>query len=138
MDAAAYAHPTLMVAALALAVYTLRQGLRLRRARVLRQPGGRPLRRRHVRSGRISVVLVLLGLASGWASLVWIRRDAPFESVHFLLVLPAALGLGAGGVLGLRLERRARPGLRGAHAWLAGLGLLLGLAGGVAGFAILP
>ena len=68
----------------------------------------------------------------------WLRDEPPLESIHFLIALPAALGFAGAGALGLWLERKLASPVRGLHAWLGALGVLLGLAAGVAGFAILP
>ena len=131
-----WVHPVLMTALLALALATLREGLRIRRGRIV---GRRADSRRHRRLGRLAVPLLILGFGAGLASMAWLRPAEPLaESVHFRLALPAVVGLAAGGFFGLRLERGARGATRGLHAWLAALGLLLGLAAGVAGFAILP
>jgi len=124
-----------MIALLALAAFVLREGLRIRRGRLL----GSPVRsERHRRWGRAVVLLLLAGFFSGLASMAWLRQETPLESVHFLLALPAVLGFLGAGALGLQLERRAPVALRGLHALLGAMGLLLGLAAAVAGFAILP
>ncbi len=130
----AYAHPIAMLALLALAVMVLREGLRIRRGRLL----GRPVpSARHRRWGRWVVLVIPLGLASGIATMAW-RGEPLIASVHSRLVLGAAVGLCAGGALGLRLERGAGARLRGLHAVLGATGVLLGLVAAFAGFAILP
>jgi hypothetical protein len=132
----AWVHPVLMTALLALALFVLREGLRIRRGRIV---GRRADARLHRRLGRIAVALLVAGFGAGLASMAWLRPGEPLaESVHFRLALPAMLGLAAGGALGLRLERGAGLSVRRLHAWLAALGLLLGLAAGVAGISILP
>ena len=70
--------------------------------------------------------------------MAWLRDHDVFESVHSFLALGALVGLVLGGLLGLRLERRADPRLRAIHSLFAGLGLLIGLAAAIAGIAILP
>lgn len=131
-----WVHPVLMTALLALALWVLREGLAIRRARLAKR---RADSRRHRRLGRIAVPLLVAGFAAGIASMAWLRPGEPLaESVHFRLAVPAILGLAGGGWLGLRLERGAGPRGRQLHAWLAALGLLLGLATGAAGMAILP
>jgi hypothetical protein len=129
-------HPLLMTALLALALLVLREGLRIRRGRIV----GRPVdSRRHRRLGRVAVPLLVAGFAAGLASMAWLRPGEPLAgSVHFRLALPALLGFALGGALGLRLERGAGPRTRRLHAWLGALGLLFGLAAGAAGFSILP
>ena len=131
-----WVHPVLMGALLALALVVLREGLRIRRGRIV---GRRIDSRRHRRLGRAAVPLLIAGFAAGLASMAWLRPGEPLAgSVHFRLALPAIVGLAAGGFLGLRLERGARGATRGLHAWLGALGLLLGLAAAGAGLAILP
>src|SRR5262245_10434887 len=111
-----WVHPVLMTALLALALLVLREGLRIRRARIV---GGRRDSRRHRRLGRVAVPLLVAGFASGLASMAWLRPSEPLaESAHFRLALPAIVGLAGGGLLGLRLERGAGGATRGLHAWL--------------------
>ena len=131
----AYAHPIAMVGLLALAAFVLRDGLHIRRSRLLARAYDS---RRHRRLARWLVGLLVLGFAGGLASMNWLRPDEPLRSVHFALAAPALLGFVAGGALGLRLERRSSSGLRNLHALCGAAGLLLGLAAGVAGFSILP
>jgi hypothetical protein len=130
-----YLHPVAMVTVLALGLYVLREGLRIRRGRLLRQPVDA---RRHRRLARVVVTLALLGFGSGLASMGWLRGKAVFESVHAWLASGALVGFLAGGALGLALERRGRRPTRTWHALTASAGLLLGMAAAVAGFAILP
>jgi hypothetical protein len=130
-----YLHPVAMVAVLSLGLFVLREGLRIRRGRLLRRPVDT---RRHRRLARILVVLAALGFGSGLASLGWLRGKHVFESVHAWLATGALVGFCAGGALGLALERRGRGPLRTWHALTASAGLLLGLAAAMAGFAILP
>ena len=135
MRALVYLHPVAMLAVLALGLFVLRDGLRIRRGRLLRRPVDA---RRHRRLARVVVVLALLGFASGLASMGWLRGKALFESVHAWLATGALVGFSAGGALGLALERRGRGPFRPWHALTASVGLLLGLAAAVAAFAILP
>jgi hypothetical protein len=130
-----YLHPVAMVAVLALGLFVLRDGLRIRRGRLLRRPFDA---RRHRRLARVVVGLAILGFGAGLASMGWLRGKAVFESVHAWLATGALLGFLAGGSLGLALERRAPGHTRTWHALTASAGLLLGLAAAVAGFAILP
>lgn len=130
-----YLHPLAMVGVLALGVFALRDGLHIRRGRMLRRPFDS---RRHRRVAKVVVVLAALGFAAGLASMGVLRGKAVFESVHAWLALGALLGFTAGGALGLRLERRGRSSVRNWHAVTASVGLLLGLAAAFAGWAILP
>ena len=130
-----YLHPVAMVAVLALALFVLRDGLHIRRARLLRRPFDP---RRHKRLAPIVVALASLGFLSGLASMGVLRGKQVFGSVHAWLAFGALLGFSAGGALGLMLERRGRGPLRNWHALTASVGLLLGLAAALAGLAILP
>ena len=130
----AYAHPLFMLVLLGLGVQVLRDGLRIRRARLL---GTRADSRRHRRLARWFVGLAVPGFAGGLSSMLWLRPDPALESFHFALALPALACWLTAGALGLRLER-GRAVNRHAHAALGAAGLLLGLAAAVAGFAILP
>ena len=130
----AYAHPLAMLLILGLGIQVLRDGLRIRRARLLGNPTDS---RRHRRLARWFVGLLVPGFAGGLSSMLWLRPEPAMESFHFALVLAAVACWLTAGALGLRLER-GRPVNRDAHAALGAAGLLLGLAAAVAGFAILP
>ncbi len=104
----AYAHPLAMVLILLLAVWVLRLGLALRRARLARRPADSA---RHARLARWVVPLVVVGWGAGLASMAWLRGGPALQSVHFPLASSALLGAGC---------------------------LLLGLAAAIAGMAILP
>jgi hypothetical protein len=131
----AYLHPAAMVGVLALALFVLRDGLRIRRGRLVRRPVDS---RRHRRLARVVVLLAIAGFASGLASMAFLRGKPVFNSFHAWLASGALAGFCMGGSLGLALERRGRAPLRNWHALVASAGLLLGLAAAVAGFAILP
>ena len=131
----AYAHPLAMAGMLLLAVWVLRLGLQLRRARLRRSPADPA---RHAALARWVVPLILLGWGAGLASMAWLREKPLLESVHFPLASAALLGIGAAGVIGLAMQRGRALGARGAHALLGAGGLPLGLAAAVAGMAILP
>jgi len=135
VHALVYLHPVVMVAVLTLGLFVLRDGLRVRRGRLLRRPVDS---RRHRRLARVVVVLALVGFGSGLVSMGWLRGKDLFESVHAWLATGALVGFSAGGALGLALERRGRGPIRSLHALTASAGLLLGLAAAMAGFAILP
>lgn len=131
----AYAHPLVMAGTLLLAVWVLRLGLELRRARRahrIADPG------RHAALARWVVPLIVLGWGAGLASMAWLRGKPVVQSVHFPLASAAALGLASAGAIGLALQRGRALGARTAHALLGAGGLLLGLAAAVAGMAILP
>ena len=135
MQVAAYLHPAAMVAILALGLVVLREGLRVRRGRLI----GRPVpSRRHRRLARWLIWLATLGFGSGLISMVWLRGKPAFGSVHFWLAACALGGMWMGAQLGFQLEEDGRAPIRGFHAITGGIGLLFGLAAAVAGFAILP
>ena len=136
MSYAAYAHPAFMFAVLVLGLHTLWLGIALRRARIARRPLSSE---RHRRAGRWLALLVSVGFASGLASMARFGKGGVFGSAHALLASLALLGLLSGAAVGLYIERRGRAvRLRGIHAALAAMGMLVALAAGVAGFAILP
>lgn len=131
----AYVHPAVMLGVLALGLLVLRDGVRVRTARLR---GGRPDARRHRRLARWFVALVLLGFGSGLGSAVGLRGMEALESVHAWLAGSACTGLATAAGLGLWLEARAPGRVRTLHAACGAAGLLVALAGAVAGFAILP
>jgi hypothetical protein len=131
----AYLHPVAMIAILALGILVLREGLRIRRARL---QAARVRSERHRRLAKVFVPLAALGFAAGPASMAWLRGKDVFDSVHSLLAIAAVSGLIAGGLLGLRLEKQEDHRIRALHSICAGIGLLIGLATGFAGIAILP
>src|SRR5262245_65397234 len=109
-----------MVAILALGLFVLREGLRVRRGRLF----GRPVpSRRHRRAARWLVWLALAGFGSGLASMAWLRGKPVFASVHFWLAAAALAGMWMGAQLGFQLEQNGRAPVRGLHALLGSLGL---------------
>jgi hypothetical protein len=126
-----------MVVSLGLALAALRAGLVLRRARGARRPAPRGARRRHLRLAKPAVVCVLLGLAAGPVSAVWLRGWEAFATLHAWLGLAAALGFAGAAATGRRLEA-GRNDARQTHALLAGLALLAGAVAAIAGFVLLP
>ncbi len=135
MKALAYLHPAAMLVVLGLGLYVLREGARVRAARLRRRPFDS---RRHRRLARWFVVLAALGFGAGLGSALWLRGMEPLQSVHARLVGPAVLAFLLAGALGLRLERRGGLTVRRIHLVAGSLGLLTALAGAVAGMAILP
>lgn len=133
----AYAHPVWNLVGLLLAFLALRSGLRLRRARLglaRRPPDGR---RAHLRVAKPAVALVLIGLAAGPPSAVWLRGWEALHSLHGWLGVAVAAGFGAAAAVGHRIES-GRSRAFDAHARLAALAVLLGAAAAVAGFVLLP
>ena len=135
MRALVYVHPAVMVVVLGLGLLVLREGLILRRSRLLGR--GRDSRR-HRRLARPFVAVVVLGYLLGLASMGLLRGEPPLRSFHALLTTGALTGVVSAYLLGRRLERRPSPWVRTAHLICGAVGLLLALAAGVAGIAILP
>jgi len=126
-----------MLVSLALAVLTLRAGLRLRRARRGLAPRDPRLRRRHLRLAKPAIALVLAGFVGGPLSAVALRGWQPLASFHGALGLGVAALFVSAAVLGWRLEHgRARA--FEAHAWLGALAVLGAALAAVAGFVLLP
>jgi hypothetical protein len=124
-----------MLAVLGLGLVQLRVGLSLRRARLLRRERDS---RRHRRLGRVFLVALVIGYASGLGSLGGLRGEPLFASFHFLLTSGALSSVTAAYVLGRRLERAGTARVRRVHVICGSTGLLLGLAAAAAGLAILP
>ena len=133
----AYVHPAWMIASLALAILTLRAGLRLRRARRLGLRRKAADLQRHLRLAKPAVAMILLGFAGGPVSAVWLRGWDAFHTFHAWIAMTAVALYVATAVLGRRLERgRGRP--VEAHARLALLATFAAAAAFVAGFVLLP
>jgi hypothetical protein len=129
-----------MIASLALAAWTLRLGLELRRRRTGRIPGGAGgagLRARHLRVAKPAVVMLLVGFVGGPLSAVWLRGWDPFDSFHGWLGLLVAGLFGAAAVAGRRIEE-GRSKAFDVHALLGILAVLAAAVTAVAGFALLP
>lgn len=131
----AYVHPALMLLVLALALFVLREGLRVRRARLARRSFDST---RHRRLARVLALAVPLGFALGLTSMGWLRGESVAGSVHFPFAAGATIGIGLAATLGLRLERGASLRTRTVHAICGAIGVLLALGAGIAGLAILP
>jgi len=137
MRALAYAHPAWMLASLLLVGVALRMGLRLRRARVAREPADRGTREAHLRFAKPAVLCLGVGLVSGPVSAVWLRGWEPLDSFHGIVGLVAGSLFAATAFHGLRLERGRRDA-RGAHAAFAALATLAAAVAAIAGFVLLP
>ncbi len=131
----AYVHPAFMLCVLALGIFVLREGLRIRRGRVTGAPVNSA---RHRRWAKVVVTAAALGFGAGLSSMAWLRERPVYDSIHAWLASLALLGLLVGGALGLRLERGDAGRVRLIHSLCAGAGLLFALAAGMAGMAILP
>lgn len=135
--ALAFVHPAWMVASLALAVATLRAGLRLRRARRLGQRRAAADYRRHLRLAKPTLVVLVVGFAGGIASAVGLRGWGAFTTAHGAVATGALAAFLATGVIGRRLERGDRALLEW-HARLAALAVGLAVAAIGTGFVLLP
>lgn len=131
----AYAHPAFMVCVLALALWVLREGLVVRRARLA---GRSHDSSRHRRLARLLLIGVAVGAASGLASMAWIRERSVADSLHFALATSAVVAMASAGTLGLWLERGASLKVRVVHAACGAGGVLIALGAAAAGMAILP
>ena len=135
MDWLVYVHPVGMVAVIVLGLVVLREGLLLRQ---LRARGQRRSSIRHRKLAKILLPLMLIGWAGGVASMVLIRNEEMFGSIHWPFGTSAIALLSVGGVIGLQLERGRWSDQRTAHAAFGALGMLLTLGAWVAGMSILP
>lgn len=126
-----------MTASLALALLTLRAGLRLRRARRLGLRRRAADLQRHLRLAKPAVAMILVGSAGGPISAVWLRGWDAFRTAHSWIALTALCLFVATAVLGRRLEQgRGRP--VEAHARLALLATFAAAGAFIAGFVLLP
>ena len=135
MDGLVYLHPLGMLAVIALGLFVLREGLAIRNARLRRRPFDT---RRHRRLAKLLIVLMALGWLSGVSSMVLLRNQSMFESIHWPFGSSALALLGIAGALGLQLERGRWLDRRVAHAAFGALGMLFALGAAVAGMSILP
>jgi hypothetical protein len=131
----AYVHPAAMAAVLGLGLLVLREGLRLRRARLL---GPSLDSARHRRLAQVFVALIVVGYGSGLLSMGRLRAEPLFDSVHAIFTTGALVGFVLAFALGKQLQHRPGSALRTVHVACGAVGLLLGLAAAVAGIAILP
>ena len=131
----AYVHPAAMAAVLGLGLLVLREGLRLRQARLLDRPLDSS---RHRKVGQVFVALIVVGYGSGLLSMGRLRAEPLFDSVHALFTTGALTALVLAFALGKHLQHRPASALRSVHLACGAAGLLLALAAAVAGVAILP
>ena len=133
----AFAHPVWMIASLGVAVATARLGLRIRNRRRRGEPPARALRDRHLRLGRTTLVLVVVGFLSGPPSMAWLRDRPIFESFHAvlgLIVLGLFLWTGWSG----RALAAGNRDARDVHRIAAAASVAAALLSAVAGFRLLP
>lgn len=135
MDGIVYLHPLGMLGVIALGLFVLREGLAIRSARIRRRPFDT---RRHRRLAKLLIVLMAVGWLCGVASMVLLRNQSMFESIHWPFGSSALMLLGVAGAIGLQLERGRWFDRRVAHAAFGALGMLFALGAAVAGMSILP
>ena len=133
----AFGHPAWMVATLALALATARAGLEIRRRRASGRAVGGDLRRRHLRSGRLTLIGIGLGFVMGPLSMVWLRGADALDSFHGILGLVVAGLFAWTGWTGRALERGDREA-RDIHRIAAASAIGFALLAAVAGFVLLP
>lgn len=145
-----YLHPLWQLGAIALALWTLKLGLRMRR---LRQGARRPPRdasgapaderdalvRRHARAGLRFLTVIAVGYSGGPLILGLVRDEPVFGSAHAFFATLTLVVVLSGGFLGYRLWRgRGSPRDRELHAYCMGLGLFLMLVAAAFGLGLLP
>jgi hypothetical protein len=135
MDGIVYLHPIGMLAVIALGFAVLRDGLRIRDARMRRRPFDS---RRHRRLAKLFVVLMAIGWAAGVSSMVLLRNQPMFASIHWPFGSSALALIGVAGAIGLQMERGRWLDRRVAHVAFGACGMLFAVGAAVAGMSILP
>ncbi|MFP6655581.1 MAG: DUF4079 family protein [Myxococcota bacterium] len=133
----AFVHPAWMVASLAMAIWTARLGLEIRRRHRIGQAVGSALRRRHLRSGKRAIAMVAFGFMLGPTSMLFLRDQNPFDSFHGILgviVLGLFIWTGWSGRSLAAGQREARN----IHRIAAASSLAAAMFAAVAGFILLP
>jgi hypothetical protein len=144
-----YLHPLWQIGAIAVALWTLSLGLRMRasRRRLSDLSGGGPappagrrrLVERHARAGLAFVSAIATGYVGGPLLLGLARGKPVFESAHAFFATLTLAVLATGGALGYRLWRgSAGSRERDLHAYCMGLGLLLCIVSAMLGLGLLP
>lgn len=137
--ALAYLHPLWMLASLGCALFTLRFGLRLRRARRrgLRKSGDDY--RRHLRLAKLTLLMVWIGFAGGLASALWLRGWGVFSTAHGIASSTALILFSATAALGHQLETgRHSAALTDLHALVSLAALLAATLALGTGIVLLP
>ncbi|MBA2565653.1 MAG: hypothetical protein H0V09_09565 [Gemmatimonadetes bacterium] len=135
-----YVHPAWQIAALVLALWALRQGLRMRTLRLRKLHDRRlPLVDPHALTGLAFAGALALGYVAGPTILGGVRGEPVFRSPHAFFATLAMLLVGAGAALGWGLWRgRARRTDRALHAYCMGLALFVSLIAATLGLGLLP
>ena len=126
-----------MVTSLVLALTTAKLGLEMRRRRAHGERVGKDLRERHLRFGRITMVMIWAGFAMGPVSMVLFRDRAWFDSFHSILGI-IVLGLFSWTGWTGRALSRGDAEARGIHRLGAAASIAAAMLSAVAGFALLP
>ena len=141
-----YLHPVWQVGAIAVALWTLSLGLRMRALRRRRGAGSGTRRAdrnalvvRHARAGLTFLAVIATGYTAGPLILGLAREKPVFESAHAFFASLTLVVLAGGGSLGWRLWRgRGGPRDRDLHAYCMGLGLFLVIVAAMLGLGLLP
>ncbi|HPG26693.1 MAG TPA: DUF4079 family protein [Myxococcota bacterium] len=133
----AFAHPAWMIGSLALAVFTARLGLEIRRRRRVGEPIGAALRARHLAFGRRTLGLVAAGFVLGAVSMVGLRERALLDSFHGVLGEIVA-GLFAWTGWSGRALARGDQEARDIHRLAAAGAIAFSAVSAIAGFVLLP
>lgn len=133
----AFVHPVWMVTSLVFALITAKLGLEIRRRRARSERVGQDLRERHLRFGRVTMLLVWVGFAMGPVSMVLFRDRAAFDSFHSILGI-IVLGLFSWTGWTGRALSRGDAEMRGIHRLGAAASIGAAMLSAVAGFALLP
>ncbi len=135
-----YLHPVYQACVLVLGLFVLSLGLRVRRSRRLGpSPAQARLAARHIRLGRLFVLLLTAGYFIGLGGMRFALGENLYQTAHsYFGTLALALLLGTA-YLGRRL--RLRPGddeTRQLHSYCAFLTIFLALVVAFLGFILLP
>jgi len=125
-----------------LALFSLRSGMRMRRARQQNRTGRAELRRSHLRMVKITVPWIMVGFAVGPLMRWWVQGETPFQTAHAWIGLTAVLLWSTTATVGHMLEigdkRFTTDKGRDVHAVLSFLAVLLSAVAGVFGYSLLP
>jgi hypothetical protein len=133
----AFMHPAWMLLSLVTAIATARLGLEIRKLRLAGEPAGAPRRRRHLRLGKLTLLMVAVGFVAGPLSMILLRDRAIFDSFHSILGIIVA-GLFAWTGWSGRALARGNQEARDIHRIAAGSSMAVAFASAVAGFTLLP
>jgi hypothetical protein len=137
LRALAFVHPFWMATSLVMAIVTASLGLEIRRRRRRGRPVGGELRRRHLRFGKRTLILVGVGFLLGPASMVFLRGRDLLDSFHGVLGL-VVLGLFSWTGWSGRALSRGNEDARDIHRIAAASSVAVAMVSAVAGFILLP